>query len=490
MKRKLFILILPVFMLLSLFALEHVNTDLKPPRFLQHLMAQSATVGNAPSEILTTHLPILVIDTGNQVMPGETTGEKDRFGESFYTVAADGRDVISGSLQIMDNSKQPNQSNDEPVMKSLIDIRIRGHASRSFPKKSYLIRLRDEQAENLNMPLLGMGAHHEWVLHGPFIDQTLLRNYMWYNISGNIMDYAPNVRFCEVILDGDYKGLYVLTESITNGEDRLGLTKTAKNAQAIGYLLKADRPYEADLGSVRDIYTYAERMGLLHQDISIVYPGTKNLTPELAKRIELNVSAFERALYSYDFNDPLYGYRQYIDTQSFVNYFIINEISGNADAALYSTYLYKLPGGLFKLCVWDFNNACDNFIGANIDPEGFNMTDRIWYFMLMKDEHFVHEILETYEKLRETLLSDTALETFIDETLAYLGPAIERNNTRWQQEILLWNEEHGKELLLTDTEQAVANMKNWLTARTLWLDKNIHILQQYCHPSRVKTYVH
>ena len=64
---------------------------------------------------------------------------------------------------------------------------------------------------------MGMDAHYEWAMHGPYLDKSLIRNYMWYNIAGEIMDYAPNVRFCEVIINGEYKGLYVMTGTITNG---------------------------------------------------------------------------------------------------------------------------------------------------------------------------------------------------------------------------------------------------------------------------------
>jgi len=52
------------------------------------------------------------------------------------------------------------------------------------------------------------------VLHGPFLDKTLMRNYMWYNLSGQIMEWAPDVRFCEVFLNGGYQGVYVMEEQI------------------------------------------------------------------------------------------------------------------------------------------------------------------------------------------------------------------------------------------------------------------------------------
>ena len=74
------------------------------------------------------------------------------------------------------------------------------------------------------------------------MDKSLIRNYMWYNISGEIMDYAPNVRFCEVILNGEYIGLYVMTETITNGNDsRLNMTEGDDRMDSVSYCIRQDR---------------------------------------------------------------------------------------------------------------------------------------------------------------------------------------------------------------------------------------------------------
>ena len=102
-------------------------------------------------------------------------------------------------------------------MESVIDIRVRGNSSRYFDKHSYLVKtLTDDGAASRDVAMLGMDAFDEWALHGPYLDKTLIRNYMWYNLAGEIMDYAPNVRFCEVLLNGVYQGLYVMTETVSS----------------------------------------------------------------------------------------------------------------------------------------------------------------------------------------------------------------------------------------------------------------------------------
>ena len=534
MKNQALALLATALMLLALFGIDHMNVESKNIRYHQH-QSPSAILATIPISTLTnsipmpststvaytdlaSHLPILTIDTRGLIIPGLPTTQRDRFGENTYLLSENGSKTILAQLNLFNPPNNPpnklststplitdrtvpdptNSTTDRtvpnltnpPALSSEIEIRLRGHASRRYPKGSYAIRLTHENQQNNPQNLMGMASHHEWVLHGPFIDRTMIRNYLWYNLAGEIMDYAPNVRFCELILNGDYQGLYLLTESITEGKDgRLPLSKNAKNAQAIGYLLRVDRPTEADLDSVKDIYTYAERMGLLHQDIRIEYPGTSNLTEQSAKSIELDVSAFEKSLYSFDFNHPLYGYRNRIDVASFVDYFILNEFSGNRDAGLYSTYLYKPPGEAYKLCVWDFNNSCDNFPNSETSTEGFFMMDRVWFFMLMKDEYFVEQILKRYAELRQGLLSQEFIETYIDETLSYLEPAIARNEARWQS-IYAADTKQYLDRMPENHATAVQHMKDWLKERGTWMDENIHVLRQYCHPSRNKNYLH
>ena len=92
------------------------------------------------------------------------------------------------------------------------------------------------------------------------------------------------------------------------------------------------------------------------------YPGSSSRDDALTEEIRQDFSAFEKALYSYDDDREKYGYASRVDVDSFVDYFILNEVASNLDAGAYSTYIYKDVDGLLRMCVWDFNNACDNYV--------------------------------------------------------------------------------------------------------------------------------
>lgn len=284
---------------------------------------------------LCTYLPIVQIDTHGTVIPGRPV--YGRNGEVSYTMAADGSSTISADLQVIGSDCSVyHHANAAPDVVSRIQIRIRGNSSRSFDKPSYAIRLVDDSGVNAPQSIMGMDAHHEWVLYGPWLDKTAVRNYMFYNLSGEIMSYAPNVRYCELILNGEYQGLYLMTESITGGSNgaRLQLSVSAKRNEFTGYLLRLDhnRPEETSLNSFT---TYTCTTPLLLQ---VEYPGGKKLTPEMQEAIRQDFSDFEKSLYSFDYDMPIFGYKDQIDVDSFVSYFIINELSSNADAGNYSTY--------------------------------------------------------------------------------------------------------------------------------------------------------
>lgn len=461
-------------------------------RVHQHLTARQPDAGcDCDGSELCTHLPLVIIDTGGQEIPGKVTGETDAFGETINTLAPDGRDVINVSFAVVDNQDRNNHPTDTPTLTSTAEIRVRGHSSRLFEKSPYQLDLVDENGEAAPAQIMGMSAHSEWVLNGPYLDKSLVRNYMWYNIAGEVMEWAPNVRYCELIIDGDYRGLYLMVESITDGQEcRLDLSTTAKNMKATGYLLRGDRTTQEDLGSVRDIYSYLERMLTLRTDIMIKYPKRSELTEELREEIELEFAAFEKALYSYDYNSGDYGYDNYIDVDNFVDYYLINEFSLNVDAGRYSTYLYKDMSGKYKLAVWDFNNACDNFVADRLDPDRIDMTSHAWFSMLCKSEDFVERLLKRYDELRETVLNETYLLSYIDETLAYLGPAVERNNQRWNEAMTEWEPLSPASRNAHSHAEAVEQLKEWLYERGIWLDENFHTIRQYCHPSRNKVYNH
>ena len=232
-------------MVLVLAAVVWANAvDVENPqhRIHQHLTARQPDAGcDCDGTELCTHLPLVVIDTGGVDIPGAPIRDADNH-EIGFTTTDDGEAMLAAKISVMSNDEQNHHPSDTPDLESDMVIRIRGNSSRYFDKKNYLLRLTDEDGSYRQEEMMGMAPHYEWALHGPFLDKSLIRNYMWYNITGEFMGYAPNVRFCEVILNGEYQGLYVMVETITNGEDcRLDITEPVDGSTETGWLLRQDQ---------------------------------------------------------------------------------------------------------------------------------------------------------------------------------------------------------------------------------------------------------
>lgn len=487
MKYKLWGAVLCLFaVVLSLAAplLEHDTAV----RFHQHRDASVKTEDAGNSSAFSTHLPLVEIDTGGVEIPGRRVYRED--GTKYYTLAADGFETITAHMDVVDHETTYNHQGDTPDISTDITIHVRGNSSRVFDKAGYSIRLVNGDGSSNPQPLLGMDAHHEWALHGPYLDKTLIRNYMWYNIGGQIMDYTPNVRFCEVILNGQYQGVYVMIEKIAAGEDgaRLNLTVNAKRNTFSGYLLQLNGsrpPANADVTT--DQFTYYAKRTLYQLDIE--FPGSRSLTPEMKAEISKDFSDFEKSLYSYDYDNEKYGYATRIDVESFIDYFLINELTCNYDAGVLSTFIYKDTSGKFRMCLWDMNSACDNYRTSMTKPMGLEMQYRLWYRMLIRDEDFTGALIDRYWKLRETYFDLDYLYRYIDDTVAYLGDAVDRNYEVWGYTF------QPEEDMLTPTErnprsyeESVQQMKNFLAERIDWMDENIDVLWQYCAESKVKKY--
>lgn len=494
MKAKTMFGVLTSIMLLTVFCLPVFNasTANRSKRYHQHLQEPGYTpCEDGGTEEFCTHLPIVMIDTGGKSIPGAMTGVVDRFGEAVYQKAADGSDYINVSVSVIDNESGNNHISDAPALTTRSLFRIRGHASRRFEKSPYLLKFVNEDGTDNDLAVMGMDKHHEWALHGPYLDKSLVRNYLCYNIAGEIMEYAPNVRYCELFLDGEYRGLYLMVETIANGGPeggRLDLSDTFKGTQVSGYLLRIDRPTEVDLETERDIYAFTERTNEIFEDVAIRYPGKSRLTAEFAHEIEMDFSRFEKALYSYDYDTEDYGYQNWIDVDSFVNYYIINEFTHNVDAGIYSTYLYKEPNGKYKMCVWDFNNTFDNYVDDRFDETRLYTHEKPFFNMLTREAGFAEKVIERYYELRRSYFSDEYMYQYIDDTLKWLGPAVERNSERWAAAYTDYDPLHPRERNVHSLDEAVEQLKDWIHARGAWLDDNIGALRAVAHPSRNKQY--
>lgn len=486
MKYKLIGLTVVAAVLLAVIGMSIVTSDTKGQRYIEHIHTPEKTPCNSCNSELCTHLPVVKIDTHGAEIPGEVILNEAGGHTISYTKAENGEDTIDSRIEIVDNDGTYNHPEDTCAVSSKAKIRIRGNSSRHFEKKGYLINFITDAGENNPQEVMGMDAHHEWALHGPYLDKTLIRNYLCYNIVGQIMDYAPNVRFCEVIINGEYNGLYLMTETITAGKNgaRLSLSVDKKDNTFSGYLLRIDRGSETELKNINSFseYTY-------HTDskVNVEYPGNANLNETLAQKIKDDFSEFEKALFSYDFDDEKYGYKNFIDEQSFIDYFIFNEFASNYDAAQYSTYIYKGTDEKYHLCVWDFNNAFDNYQENETSHAQFILQTKLWYSMLFCDEDFTEKVIARYKELEKLYLNEEYVNEFIDNTIAYLGDAIDRNYEKWGH---VFTPEYDR---LFDFyrnhhsyEHAVTHLKDYISDRSKWMSENIETLRQYSAESKVK----
>ena len=320
-------------LLLSATNLSAVLTD-EHPRYHQHAERPAYTpCAEHDGQTLCSHLPLVLIETGGAEIPGEPIRNEDGSrSNDVFTTTADGGTLLRASVAVVDHETGNNHPSDAPTLESTIDIRVRGNSSRYFDKHNYLLKtLTDDGSASRDVSMLGMDAFDEWALHGPYLDKSLIRNYMWYNLAGEIMDYAPNVRFCEVLLNGEYQGLYVMTETINSAVDaRLQLTEPSKDTVQTSYALRLDRGSGNEAKNIETFSQYALRN---LQDVDIVYPSPKWLTPERVAWIAQDFSDFEKSLYSYDYDTEPYAYWEQADRASFVDYFILNEFTCNYDAA-------------------------------------------------------------------------------------------------------------------------------------------------------------
>ena len=421
-----------------------------------------------------THLPIVTIDTNNQAIPGE---------------ARDGT-TIRTDIKIIDNKKGGNHIEDKADIKTEADIRYRGNSSMHFDKKGYLLNFVQKDGTENKVKVMGMEKHDEWVLHGPFLDKTLIKNYLWYNISRKMMDSAPDCRFCELFVDGDYKGLYLMVEAPTRGDkSRMQISKYNEKDDFSSYIVRFDRPNKnPDENLVNfSFYTY-----LSSSRLEVIYPGKTKLKDRVKKYINDDISRFEKALYSYDYDSFRYGYKKYLNVDSFVNYLIINEFTQNVDAGRNSTYIYKDIRGKYNMYVWDFNNANNSYINREIKTDEFEFQLHPWFEMLLADEYFTKQVLSRYQYLRKIdVLKEEYLLNYIDDIIDYLGDAVDRNFEVWgytfQQEKGLLEPFSRNP---TSYEEAVKQLKTHIKERGRFLDKYFVTIKQFSAESKVKKYNH
>ncbi len=418
-----------------------------------------------PLIFTASNLPIVVINTNGQ------------------TILDDPRIVCD--MGIIDNGFGVINSISDPFndYNGKISIEYRGSSSQSFPKKPYALETQDSIGNNNNVSLLGMPVENDWILYAPYSDKALMRNFLTFDLGRKMGRYTPRTVYCELVINGDYKGIYILMEKIKRDNDRVDIAKLdaddlAGDSLTGGYIIKVDK-YTGTGGT--DWLSDFPNIGGNNLYIQYHYPDASVMLPQQLDYIEHYMDSFEYALAGPNFADSLLGYSKYIDVNSFIDLYIINELSKNIDGYRLSTYMYKdrddNGGKLIMGPFWDYNLAfgnadyCDGGITSGWEVNtGCGDNNPFWFERLLDDTTYQNKLKCRWQYLRERSFHQDSLFTFIDSMALYLNDAQQRNFQQWPTlGTYVWPNYY-----VGNTYQDELNFfKTWIGDRLVWIDNNL-----------------
>jgi hypothetical protein len=366
-----------------------------------------------------------------------------------------------------------------------IAIEVRGSTSQQYPKKSYGFETQDALGLNYNVPLLGLPIENDWILYGPYPDKTLIRDVMTFDIFQKMGHYASNWRYCELMINGQYQGLYILLERVKRDNNRVDVARLdaddlAGDSLTGGYIVKVDK-LTGEVGYSWNSNYNNEVVFQFHD------PEFDELNPIQASYMEDFIGDFENAVWGPQFDDPVFGYQAYIDKVSFYDFFLLQELGRTVDGFRSSSFMHKHKSGgawngkLHAGPIWDFNLSYGNadYCDANITAgwqynfdEICNFTSAIpfWWEKLLDSPGYRNGLKCRWEELRQGPLHTDSLHTFIDSMVVYLDEARIRNFQKWPiiGVYVNWNGFVG------NTYQEDVNfLKTYIANRAAWIDNNL-----------------
>ncbi len=429
------------------------------------------------SGISTSNLPLVVINTN-----GKTIIDASK---------------VSATMKIISNGTgQVNRPTDAGnIYNGNIGIEIRGAYSSTFPQKPYGIETRDANGANLNISLLGMPAENDWILLANYNDKTFMRNTLAYELSRKMGHYASRTRMVEVIVNNEYLGIYILMEKIKQDKGRLNIAKLTNldisgDNLSGGYIFKIDYFNSSDSWQSNFRPTdHPEKI------VNYVYfdPDPTDLVWQQKDYLKTAINSFESVLYSSNFKDKTNGYPAWIDVNSFLDYFIVSEVSRNVDGFKKSVYFFKnkdSKGGKINAGpVWDFDWAwkniwdCSTFAATDGSGWSYLINDCLnappysngWMVRLLQDTDFANALNKRYFELRKSYLSSQYLNSYIDSVQNLASEAQVRHYSKWP---ILSKNVVAPEVDFQPSTYAgqVSMFKNWIQTRLTWLDG--HMLGQ------------
>ncbi|MDG2475783.1 MAG: CotH kinase family protein [Flavobacteriaceae bacterium] len=386
---------------------------------------------------------------------------------------------------------------DEIETKYNIGIEIRGSSSQSFPKKSYGFETKtSDYSDDLDVSIGGFTEEEDWILYGPYSDKSLIRNKLTFDLSNAIGFKASNTKFYNLSINGDGRGLYVLMEKIKRDSNRVDISKNNSESVDAGYIIKIDKPtgdgescstcYDSSFSFRSNFDTNGNESSDSEIYFVYDYPKPKNITEDQKQFIFSIINEFESILASDNFDDPIDGFEKVIDVDTFIDFFIMNEITKNPDGFRLSTYMNRDSEGKLKMGpIWDFNLAFGNVDYCDgMNPEGwiYNFNSicpsdiwqvPFWWRRLMESPSFKNKLKDRWLALRSNILSDPSIDSRIDAYLEYLNTnkVIDQNFYRWT---ILGQYVWPNYFVGSTHESEINFLKNWIDQRLNWMDGQIN----------------
>ena len=360
-----------------------------------------------------------------------------------------------------------------------IGIEIRGASSQNFPKKNYSLETRNADGSNNNVSIFGMPSENDWVLHGPFSDKTLLRNVLAYHMGESTNRYTPRTQLCELLINGDYRGVYMFTEKLKRDKNRVDIAKLrpediSGEELTGGYLFQIDR----DDGSTEldgwQTNSSPRKFVAFHD------PSYEELADVQRQYLEDYFTSFEETMSGSQY---MTNYVNYIDESSWVDYFLVTEVAKHIDAFKLSFYMHKKKssnGGKIHFGpLWDFNLGFGNFnFTCSHEPQGWSYefqgscdySQPFWVKRLTNIPEVSNRINCRWNQLRKGPLRTDSLIKLIDNRIADMGDGPSRNFNRWN--VLgkyIWPNYYYGETY----EEEITYLKSWLVDRLDWMDENM-----------------
>ena len=365
------------------------------------------TAASEVSKVAYTALPTLYINTPNSA---EITSNEDWLDEATISVVGAKND----------------DWNFENVKTS---IRGKGNAAWERPKKPYVLKLEEGKK------IMGMPKNKRWILIANYRDRSFMRTETALYLSELFeLDWTPHGEFVDLVLNGNYKGLYWLGETVRIGEDRVNISdgdEDIENEDDKDYLLEAEESSESVLSFKTTLrgMTYT-----IQNDDYMLGKGEQLSTGGKARigRLGSKINVLEQLLYP-DFTEgmdttkcsaPNEGYASMLDIDSWIRFWLVNEIMDNKKLETPEScyFTFESEKYLFKAGpVWDFETA------SVYQHSSCKLQNTLYYDALFKSPAFIARTKELWK----TYSGEIKVESEIESMRSTLSTAAQYDSMLW-----------------------------------------------------------